>query len=217
MRYSHGLEYTVSKDGVAVLCGIGNCTDEHIVIPPEVDGFTVVGVENKAFYRSQIKSIELPSSVRFIRSQAFAWCRQLVEVKALNISEIGDRAFMGCDKLLNISFGNRLESIGQKSFAYCPSLLSIALPNSLTRLGSASFEGCRNLERICLSDNISIIENGTFYACGNLRQIIFPSKLEFIDEFAFAYCTSLSKLEFPKNTVVNRDAFFECAVTVKVS
>lgn len=210
MRVSYGLEYLVTKSGVAILRGIGNCLDEHIVVPSSVQGYPVVGVAEKAFARStQIKSIILPESVSFIEPQAFAWCRELISI-TLNVSEIGDRAFMGCDRLAKIDLGERLEQIGEKAFAYCPALISVALPETVCRLGSASFEGCRNLNKISLSDGIKMIENGTFYACDKLRRVELPSKLEYVDEYAFAYCISLLEMNIPSRTVINNDAFFEC-------
>lgn len=218
MRYSHGLEYRVSKSGVAVLCGIGNCFDEHIVIPSSVEGYAIVGIGEKAFARClQVKSVTLPSSICFVSDNAFAWCRNLTEVNAHDISEIGNRAFMGCDALASVSFGDRLERIGEKAFAYCPSLISVALPDSLTRLGVAAFEGCRNLTEISLSDNLSIIENSTFYACDSLGKVNLPSHLEFIDEYAFAYCSSIGEMDIPTKTVINRDAFFESNLIKKAS
>ena len=218
MRYSHGLEYKVSKSGVAVLCGIGNCFDEHIVIPSSVEGYTVVGVSEKAFARClQVKSVTLPSSICFVGDNAFAWCRNLKKVNARGLSEIGSRAFMGCDALTDVSFGDQIEKIGEKAFAYCPSLISVTLPDSLTRLGSAAFEGCRNLSEISLSDNLAIIENSTFYACDNLYKISLPSGLEFIDEYAFAYCSSIGEMNIPTKTVINREAFFESNLIKKAS
>ena len=212
MRCSHGLEYRISADGLAVLCGIGICTDEHVSIPSEVDGYPVIGIAEKAFVRcEQIRSVSLPLSVTFIDNQAFAWCRNLTDVRALNLFEIGDRAFIGCDRLSSISFGNKLEVIGEKAFSYCSSLSSVALPDSLVRLGSSAFEGCRKLCRICLSDNLKFIENGTFYACEGLCKVILPSSLEYVDEYAFAYCSSLVEMDVPSKTVINKDAFFECA------
>lgn len=214
MRYSHGLEYKVSKSGVAVLCGIGNCTDEHLVIPSDVEGYPIVGISDKAFARlSQIKSISLPSSVAYIGEQAFAWCHNLIEVRSFNICHIGKRAFMGCDKLSSLAFGNMLETVGEKAFAHCSALRAVAFPNSITRLGASAFEGCRNLCKICLSDNISVIENGTFYACGSLCKVILPTALEYIDEYAFAYCSSITEMNVSAKTVINQEAFFECGVS----
>lgn len=221
MRVSRGLEYAVSKSGVAILRSIGNCTDEHIVVPSAVEGYPVVGVAEKAFARStHIKSVTLPASVRFIEAQAFAWCRELTYVKLTSTHEIGTRAFMGCDKLSWVDLGNALEEIGEKAFAYCPALSNVDLPDTVSRLCSAAFEGCRNLCTASLSRSLKIIENSTFYACESLRRVELPSKLEYIDECAFAYCSSLVDMDVPAKTVINNQAFFECrsiAYEVRVS
>ena len=93
MRRSHGLEYRLSDNGAAVLCGIGSCESDFIYVPESVDGYTVVGVTEKAFCRcEQIKGVVLPSSVRSIGAQAFAWCRNLESIVLDGAVEIKDRA-----------------------------------------------------------------------------------------------------------------------------
>ena len=211
MRVSCGLEYTVMKSGIAILNGIGNCLDEHIVVPSEVCGYPVVGIGEKAFTRSlQIKSVTLPASVNFVESQAFAWCKELIFIKISGAAMISDRAFMGCDKLKLVSL-EATEVIGEKAFAYCPALNYVTLPDSLQRICPSAFEGCRALKYISIPDNVKIIENGTFYACSSLCKVILPSSLEYVDEYAFAYCSSLVEMDVPSKTVINKDAFFECA------
>lgn len=210
-KVTKGLEYSLLDGGVAVLVGIGYCEQEHIVVPSVVSGFPIVGVAEKAFYRSQqIKSIWLPASVRFVDSEAFAWCRNLEKVSFESVLEIGERAFMGCDRLSFIELGNELEMVDEKAFAYCSSIASISLPDSVASLGEYAFEGCRGLHSVSLPDHIKVIENGTFYACGNLHRVKLPRRLEYIDEYAFAYCTSLTEMLIPSKTVLNADAFFEC-------
>ena len=211
MRVSCGLEYTVMKSGVAILNGIGNCLDEHIVVPSEVCGYPVVGVSEKAFARSlQIKSVTLPSSVNFIEAQAFAWCRELIFIKVSGATMIGDRAFIGCDKLKLVNL-EATEVIGEKAFAYCPALYSVTLPDSLQRICPSAFEGCRGIKCITIPNSVRIIENGTFYACSSLCKVSLPTSLEYVDEYAFAYCSSLVDMEIPYKTVINNDAFFECS------
>ena len=211
MNRSSGLDYKVIDSSSVVVCGIGSCTDERIVIPSVVRGYTVVGVAEKAFARcARIKSVTLPKSAKFVENQAFAWCSELTEIKLASVTEICDRAFMGCDKLSSVDFGGKLEFIGEKAFAYCPALSNVDLPDTVSRLCSAAFEGCRNLCSISLSDNVKIIENGTFYACEKLRKVILSSNLEYIDEYAFAYCSSLVDMDVPTKTVINNQAFFEC-------
>ena len=211
MNTSSGLDYTVINSNSVVVCGIGSCADEHIVIPSAVRGYTVVGIAEKAFLRSsQIKSVTLPKSVKFIDQQAFAWCRELIEVKIAAVTEICDKAFIGCDKLEAVNFGKSLEYIGKKAFAFCPSITVADLPDTVYRLSSASFEGCRSLSRIYIPESVKIIESSTFYACEKLRKVTLPSKLEYIDEFAFAYCISIVEMNISQRTVINSGAFFEC-------
>jgi len=209
-RPTNGLEYSLLDGGVAVLVGIGYCNKEHIVVPETISGFTVVGVAEKAFFKSSdLKSIVLPSSVKFIEDQAFAWCSNLEEVIFDGILEIGNRSFIGCDKLKLLSFSNVIEFIGEKAFAYCPSLVSLTIPESVISIGQSAFEGCRSLVSVNISENVRLIENGTFYACTSLRSVTLPRRLEYIDEYAFAYCSAVTDMIIPKKTVVNSDAFFE--------
>ena len=92
-KATKGLEYSLLDGGVAVLVGVGCCEQEHMVVPSSVSGFPVVGVAEKAFFRSQqVKSIRFPSSVRFVDSEAFAWCKDLEKVTFESVLEIGDRA-----------------------------------------------------------------------------------------------------------------------------
>lgn len=210
-KATKGLEYSLLDGGVAVLVGVGYCEQEHIVLPSFVGGFPVVGVAEKAFCRStQIKSIHLPLSVKFVDSEAFAWCRNLERVAFKNVLEIGERAFMGCDRLSSIEFGSELEMVDEKAFAYCSAITSLDLPESLTSIGESAFEGCRNLRSVTLPDHIKVIQNSTFSACGNLCRVKLPRRLEYIDEYAFAYCTSITEMLIPSKTVLNADAFFEC-------
>ena len=210
-KTTKGLEFSLLDGGVAVLAGIGCCVEEHITVPSVIGGCPVVGVAEKAFCKSeQIKSITFPVSMRFVDAQAFAWCRNLEKVTFDGVLEIGERAFMGCDRLSGVEFGGEIEVVGEKAFAYCPALVSLTLPDSVTSLGESAFEGCRNMRSVSLSDNVKVIENGTFYACGSLRQVKLPRRLEYVDEFSFAYCTSITEMLVPSRAVLNHDAFFGC-------
>ena len=219
-RFSHGLEYSVNN-GKATVCGIGSFNEKDLVIPPVTpEGFEIIAIADKAFFRnSTIESISVPESLKAVGKAAFAWCSSLKAVKLGLLISIGDRAFMGCDRLSNVDFGSKLCSIGEKAFAYCPSLISVALPATVQRLGISAFEGCRALRRVILPLSLKMLENGVFYACGSLCRVDMPQKLEYIDEYAFAYCTSISELDLPAHTVINGLAFYECGNnrSIKVS
>lgn len=218
--FSCGLGYSVTADNKAILCSVGTCTNQHIIVPEAIgNGIPVVAVADKAFFRCRrIKSVTLPASVKLIGNSAFAWCTNLKCVEMFGVVEIGERAFMGCDLLKNVFLSEFLERLGEKAFAYCPAVTELYLPNSLERIAASAFEGCRSLKSVALPRTLRIIENGVFYACTSLENINVPQKLEYIDEYAFAYCSSLSEFVIAKHTVINNNAFFECGISLnKVS
>lgn len=219
MTSSTGLDFSISSQNEAYLCGIGNCTDENVVVPSSINGYMVVGVTEKAFERNDtIKSIILPSSVESIGKMAFAWCRNLENVRIEGVIHIENRAFMGCDRLQNVVLGDYLETVGEKAFSYCSALAILSLPRHTVSVGSAAFEGCRSLRKISLPNSIKTIENSTFYACTSLRSVKLSNQLEYIDEYAFAYCISITEMNLSPKTVINNEAFFECEnVRTKVS
>lgn len=209
-KYSIGLEYSIS-DGVATLCGIGSCEDKNLVVPTHTpEGYPIVAIADKAFTRNtQIKGVVLSETIKTIGKMAFAWCISLCSIE-INATEVGERAFMGCDLLGSVKLGNGLTSLGEKAFAYCPALASVDLPDTVKSVGISAFEGCRNLRYARLPRKLNILENGIFYACTSLCRVEMPENLEYIDEYAFAYCISVSELDISRRTVINSLAFYEC-------
>ena len=70
---SVGLEYSVNEDGVTcTITGIGSCTDEHLIIGSEIDGYTVTAIGVQAFlYCDDLIRITIPGSVETVGKQAF--------------------------------------------------------------------------------------------------------------------------------------------------
>ena len=66
-------EYKLTRIGRAAFAGYSNM--ERVVIPE-----TVQEIDDYAFFRSGLKSIELPASVTYIGKRVFGWCRQLRDI-----------------------------------------------------------------------------------------------------------------------------------------
>ncbi len=65
------------------------------------------------------------------------------------LTEIGEFAFYGNDKLAHIPLGKTaLETVGEHAFTNCRTLLSMELPASVKSLGFAMLEGCGKLETL---------------------------------------------------------------------
>lgn len=57
------------------------------------------------------------------------------------ISAIGDKAFMGCNRMLNIEIPNSVTRIGNEAFNGCTHLLDVDVPASVTSIGDNVFVG----------------------------------------------------------------------------
>ena len=88
-------------------------------------------------------SFEIPSSVRFIHSEAFYGCSRLTSVTIPEgVTAIGNEAFGECTSLTSVTFPSTLMKIGGNAFQGCSLRGTVTLPASLRILGVGAFGGC---------------------------------------------------------------------------
>ena len=96
--------------------------EKNVVIPNEIDGYTVTKIDDYAFYRitrlltftvksSKMKTLEIPSTVVEIGKNAFYQCGKLEEINIpSNVKKIGANAFASCTSakriVLNVDDNN---------------------------------------------------------------------------------------------------------------
>lgn len=90
-------EYTVQENGTVYISGyIG--TDSELIIPTELDGYSVTGISADAFgafgTNTTIKSLTIPGQIK----------------------DIGDNAFCACSSLSSVTIEEGVESIGTEAF-----------------------------------------------------------------------------------------------------
>ena len=180
-------EYKLDGENAVITKYIGKA--EHVEIPADLDGFTVVEIGYHAFYDCMyVISIVIPHGVITIADGAFAQCRNLESVV----------------------IPNGVTSIGIVAFYHCPRLLSIDLPDSVTDIGHAAFEFCAGLTSVTLSKSITDIKYHTFTSCA-MDSIEIPDGVISIDEEAFGHCKNLTSVTFPKSvTFLDYGAFYTC-------
>ncbi len=107
---SGGVEIT----GIATKNASGNYE-----IPAKIDGKTVVGIGQSAFYYEQtLKSVILPNTLKYIDEQAFAYCDSLTSIKIPDsVTQIGNNAFLPCAKLSDIYIASTNISIANYAFS----------------------------------------------------------------------------------------------------
>lgn len=142
------LKFISFGNGTCTVAGIGSCTDSCIVIPERSpDGDIVTSVEEMAFYgNTDIKAIQIPSTVTSIGSKAFGGCSSLVYISV----DKNNKAFCDIDGILY--------SADKKTLILFPSSCgsaSVELSSSLRAIADMAFYGCDELKTIYYSGSLA--------------------------------------------------------------
>ena len=202
---SHGLAYRINSDGVTcTIIGIGTCTDEDVIIPKTIDGYTVTSIAQDAFRNClTMVTLTIPSTV----------------------SEIGDFIVMGAKNLTTLYYNTDYECSSSSVFmnasfrkvviggSAIPALHSqveeVVLPETITALPDRAFSGCRSLKTIVIPQSVKSIGAEAFYNCSSLTEINLPANLEYIGNRAFQYCHSLTSITIPERVTEISDHMFD--------
>ena len=132
-------------------------------------------------------------------------------INSIEITSIGELAFEGCSKLVNIKLSDNLLTIGANAFKNCRNLQEIIIPNTVTNIDSSAFENCSYLQSVTLPTNLVAIGSSAFKGCGSLGSIIIPNGVTHIDSNAFENCSYLQSVTLPSNLVaIGSSAFKGC-------
>ena len=86
----------------------------------------------------------------------------------LNITEIGDFAFMNCTSIKSVKIPRGVTVIGTRAFWGCSSLNNIQIPNSVTTIGAGVFYDCSSLEKITIPSSVTKMGYNVFLKCPNV-------------------------------------------------
>ena len=159
---------------------------------------------------SNIKSIDLPSTLEYIGSYVFSNCSSLKEIYIpSNVLHVGVGVFAGCDSLayiyvskLNETFIdthdhyiNRSILINKKTNTIVGGQLSnFSDPAEISyngTIGDHAFSTNNNLSKLIISANK--ISDGAFYECKNLNEVEISGNVMEISVAAFYGCIALEK------------------------
>ncbi len=137
----------VLNAGVAMITDFSKEPRGDLVIPNELDGVPVTGIDRAAFYLcAGITGVTIPDGVTSIGYAAFTGCE---DVTALALPDslisIGDNVFEYCVSLPGVIIPEGVTSIGNYAFARCYALTSVTIPASITSIGKGAFQECENL------------------------------------------------------------------------
>jgi hypothetical protein len=124
--------------------------------------------------RRYLVFVETYDGIEKIEGDAFCGCDSLRGIKLPGVREIGNSAFSYCTSLMDVEFGDKLETIGQSAFSHC-SLRNITMPTVRT-IERAAFIGCEQLTVAEFGKNLERIGGYVFMGCVNFQRIAIPLK-----------------------------------------
>lgn len=240
-KTADGFYYEITKDGTETIITGYSGDKTGINIPETIEGKTVTSIGSQAFvWRSEITSVNIPSTVDSIGLSAFAKCLSLekinipdeVDIISENtfhdceklteiilpeyLSEIKRNAFENCISLAHIEFPDSLKIIGNSAFENCISLTHIELPDDLKTIGNSAFENCKSLKAISIPAVFSVGDH-SFKGCHSLEKVEIAEGVELIDEYAFAECLNLTEIIIPASVEkIAENAFIACPGTMVI-
>lgn len=148
----------ISIDGGIKILGYSDdillSNNGNLVIPNRINGKKVIEIGKNAFaYNSYVKTVTIPSTVKYI----------------------GDRAFYDCENLEEVEFGTNVESIGERAFALCEGLKEVNIPKKVSKIKTETFLGCHSLTFLTIHENVKVIEKNAFSQCTNLNNVEFEN------------------------------------------
>ena len=199
--------------------------DMDVVIPEKIGDYRVVAIGERAFYDSQITSVELPASLREIRTNAFENCKNLTEINIpAEVMYIDTYAFRDCTSLsyftvdpVNYEFSSADGILYNKDGSVlisCPMNWQndqLDIPDTVKEIYSNAFENCIRITDINFGEGIEKIGSSAFSGCYALTEIIIPDSVTEIGDYAFANCESATNISIPNTiSVLPKFVFEDC-------
>ena len=161
------------------------------------------------YYCINLKSIEIPGTVRFIDQSAFRQCSSLKKlVLKEGLQEIKTSAFQYAfsDDAEPFEIPSTVTTIGGYAFVFAK-IKSLKIPATVTDLGDRIFEYCNKLETIELNTNYTKTYGALLQDCTALTKIVIGENVTNISKITYGASDfpNLSSVEFknPKSWSVS--------------
>ena len=169
-----------------------------------------------------LKTIDIPSSVRYIFDRAFAFCPlEKIEIPS-SVSLLYDNPFFGCGNIRSITVkdGNPSYSSPSGSNAIISNgydlrviqepgiegiLDYLVMGKYLDRMSGTLIQGCRNT---VIPQQASIIGYYSFAYCEGLERIDIPEGVKTVEYSAFEHCPDLKEIHLPSTMTDFRESVY---------
>lgn len=205
-------------------------TVTEIVIPEEIEGVAVTGIQGYAFSGcTDLSYVYIPASIKKMQSGVFRGCSKLLRIDVDNTStsykSIEGVLYTSDMELYAYPTGKEGSSYtvetGTKSiwsYAFSgASIESIVLPHTVTEIGQGAFNGAK-LKSVELPDSVTTVGEGAFSSCKELVSAKLSQNLKSLSYNMFNNCPKLNTVYIGDNTFnIEGRAFYACESLTDVS
>ncbi|MBR0338932.1 MAG: leucine-rich repeat protein, partial [Alistipes sp.] len=189
----------VTKVGSAAFSG--TLLSGALIIPNDV-----TEIENNAFQRTNITSLQLPHGLKSMGDYAFAGCSSLSGTLSLpeSLESIGERCFEQCSMLTgNLVLPSKLKKITDACFISCSGFTGdLVIPEGVTEIGEWVFYSCGGFTgSLTLPKSLKNLSGSryAFCACNFQGELVIPSQIQVIPSNCFQSC-DFSSIVFAENS-----------------
>ena len=168
-------------------------------------GKGLVEIQNRAFMQANLKEINLPKSINYIDTCAFAYCTSVSKITL----EDGCSAYKLIDGVLYSKDGALLVLYPNAS-----TQASYNIPEGVAVIHGGAFCGSVNLTSVTLPSTLKVIGELSFQNCESIQSIVLPNGLTTIGSFAFANCPALESVIIPTSVTTIKDGAFSVGSTI---
>jgi len=135
---------------------------------------SVIKIGSSAFDScTSLRSVVLHNNIEHIENYAFTKSGLITIELPAKLTEVKDGVFSECVSLTSVIIPEGVTSIGFLAFNKCTSLSSITLPSTIKTIGTLAFRDCSDLINVIIPDSVLSIEFSTFlnsfYNCSRLN------------------------------------------------
>ena len=166
---------------------------KEVVMPDEVNGTPVVGIEHGASF-PDVETL----------------------IVGRNVKRIGYYYSNNYEENNEIRWDNFYCDYSDSKYSACywSNLKSVSFANSkMVTIPEGCFANCTKLESVTFNSDLQYIESGAFYGCKKLKNPTIPKDLRIIGNDAFASCPLIDEtLKLPNNLIGLGSAFRDTAI-----
>ncbi len=208
----HGdfLLYENHNDNTASIDGYAG-TKKNLIIPEEIDGYTITEIGNAVFYGEAIQTVVFPSTLKKIGKRAFKYS----DLRSFSFTgdetvEVGEAAFYGTS-MEEIIIPANIRTISKACFGDSFKTKSIVIEEGVKTIGDFAFQDSQSVTSIKISSTVTTIGHGAFVGNICVEQLEMGQNVESIEEQAFCGLMELTSIMLPKSiTSIGTDAFLDC-------